>query len=83
MLSLLFIFRFTMQGLGESVVPTIAGAVELIMRILAAVFLVEYWGYLGACLAAPLAWVGACIPLAVAFMIVRKRLMKLYNDDVD
>ena len=82
-LSLLFIFRFTMQGLGESVVPTIAGAVELIMRILAAVFLVEYWGYLGACLAAPLAWVGACIPLAVAFMIVRKRLMKLYNDDVD
>ena len=61
-LSLLFIFRFTLQGLGESIVPTIAGAVELVMRILTAVFLVDYWGYLGACLAAPLAWIGACIP---------------------
>ena len=80
-LSLLFIFRFTLQGLGESIVPTIAGAVELLMRILTAVFLVDYWGYLGACLAAPLAWIGACIPLAIAFFIVRKRLMKLSTDD--
>ena len=80
-LSLLFIFRFTLQGLGESMVPTIAGAVELLMRILTAVFLVDYWGYLGACLAAPLAWIGACIPLAIAFFIVRKRLMKLSTDD--
>lgn len=80
-LSLMFIFRFTLQGLGESIVPTIAGAVELVMRILAAIFLVEYWGYFGACLASPLAWVGACIPLTIAFLIVRKRLMKLYTDD--
>ncbi|MBQ9486752.1 MAG: MATE family efflux transporter [Selenomonadaceae bacterium] len=82
-LSLLFIFRFTLQGLGESIIPTVAGAVELVMRVLAAIFLVEYWGYFGACLASPLAWIGACIPLTIAFMIVRKRLMKLYNDDVD
>lgn len=80
-LSLMFIFRFTLQGLGESIIPTIAGAVELVMRILAAIFLVEYWGYFGACLASPLAWVGACIPLTIAFLIVRKRLMKLYTDD--
>ena len=80
-MSLLFIFRFTLQGLGESIVPTIAGAMELIMRILAAIFLVEYWGYLGACLASPLAWIGACIPLTIAFMIVRKRLLKLSVDD--
>ena len=79
--SLLFIFRFTLQGLGESFVPTIAGAVELVMRIFTAIFLVDYWGYLGACMAAPLAWVGALIPLAIAFVIVRKRLMKLYTDD--
>ena len=80
-LSLMFIFRFALQGLGESIVPTIAGVMELVMRILAAIFLVEYWGYFGACLASPLAWVGACIPLTIAFLIVRKRLMKLYTDD--
>lgn len=80
-LALLFIFRFTLQGLGESMIPTVAGAVELVMRVLAAIFLVEYWGYLGACLASPLAWIGACIPLTIAFLIVRKRLLKLSTDD--
>jgi len=80
-MALMFIFRFTLQGLGESIIPTIAGAMELIMRILTAIFLVDYWGYFGACLAAPLAWIGACIPLTIAFFIVRKRLMKLSTDD--
>lgn len=77
MLSLLFIFRFTLQGLGKSFVPTIAGAMELFMRIAAAIFLVDYWGYFGACLANPMAWFGACIPLTIAFFITRKNMKKL------
>ena len=75
-LSLLFIFRFTLQGLGQSVVPTIAGVMELIMRVLAAIFLVKALGYVGACMASPLAWLGACIPLTVAFFMTRKELRR-------
>ncbi|MBD3878368.1 MAG: MATE family efflux transporter [Quinella sp. 1Q5] len=73
-LALLFIFRFTLQGLGQSLVPTIAGVIELFMRIAAAVFLVDWLGYLGACVAAPMAWIGALIPLAVAFFMTAKKL---------
>ncbi len=73
-LALLFIFRFTLQGLGQSVVPTVAGIVELVMRIAAAIFLVDWLGFLGACLAAPMAWIGGLIPLAVAFMFTAKKL---------
>ena len=80
-LALLFIFRFTLQGLGQALVPTFAGAVELVMRIVAAVVLVECWGFLGACLAAPMAWLGAAIPLAVAFWITHKKLKRLYTED--
>ena len=80
-LSLLFIFRFTLQGLGQSFVPTVAGAIELVMRVAAAIFLVDYWGYFGACLANPMAWLGACIPLTIAFLITRKNLMRLYKED--
>ena len=80
-LALLFIFRFTLQGLGQALVPTFAGAVELVMRIVAAIVLVEYWGFLGACLAAPMAWLGAAIPLAVAFLITRNRMKHLYTED--
>ena len=80
-MALLFIFRFTLQGLGQSVVPTIAGVMELIMRVAAAVFLFDYLGYAGACMASPLAWLGACIPLSIAFFITRKELRRAHAQD--
>lgn len=73
-LALLFIFRFTLQGLGQSFVPTIAGIVELVMRIAAALILVKYLGFLGACLAAPMAWIGGLLPLAISFFFTAKKL---------
>ena len=73
-LALLFIFRFTLQGLGKSFVPTIAGIVELVMRIAAAIFLVEWLGFLGACLAAPMAWIGGLFPLLIAFLMTARNL---------
>ncbi|MBR1885776.1 MAG: MATE family efflux transporter [Schwartzia sp.] len=73
-LSLLFIFRFTLQGLGQTAMPTFAGVMELVMRAAAAVFLIDRFGYLGACCANPMAWVGACVPLAVTYAMVRKTL---------
>jgi len=78
-LSLLFIFRYTLQGLGQSVVPTIAGIMELIMRMAAAIFLCATLGYLGACLANPMAWIGSCVPLAIAFYWTSRSFKKKYN----
>ena len=78
-LSLLFIFRYTLQGLGQSVVPTIAGIMELIMRTAAAVFLCASLGYLGACLANPMAWLGSCVPLAIAFFWTVRSFKRKYN----
>ena len=75
-LALLFIFRFTLQGLGKSFVPTLAGVIELAMRTFAAIFLVEWLGYLGACLASPMAWIGALLPLAIAFFMTSKKLLR-------
>lgn len=66
-LSLLFIYRFTLQGLGRGLVPTIAGIAEMVMRAFAAVALVGSFGFAGAAVANPLAWLGSCIPLAVAY----------------
>ena len=75
-LSLLFIFRYTLQGLGQSIVPTIAGVMELVMRATAGLFLVEAMGFLGACLGNPMAWLGSCVPLAIAYFITIRRLPK-------
>ena len=78
-LSFLFIFRYTLQGLGQSVVPTIAGIMELLMRTAAALFLCGWLGYLGACLANPMAWIGSCVPLAIAFYWTHRSFKKKYH----
>lgn len=75
-LSLLFIFRYTLQGLGQSIVPTVAGVMELIMRATAGIWLVDALGFLGACAGNPMAWLGSCVPLAVAYFITVRRLPK-------
>ena len=74
LLSLLLVYRNVLQGLGQSVIPTIAGVMELIMRAVAAIFLCSSFGFLGACMAYPLAWIGAAIPVVIAYFWTEKTL---------
>jgi putative MATE family efflux protein len=76
LLSLLFIFRQTLQGLGDSLVPTIAGIMELVMRSFAALLLSSFFGFTGLCFASPLAWLGSCVPLFIAFLLTIKKLTR-------
>ena len=74
-LGLLFVFRSALQGLGHSGVPTLSGVVELILRSAVALTLVGPLGFLGACIAAPAAWVGALIPLWISWEKRRRELL--------
>lgn len=74
LLAILFICRFTLQGLGQSLVPTISGIMELISRFLAAFLLSQQFGFFGITLANPLAWLLAAIPLAVACYLTLRKL---------
>ena len=76
-LAILFILRFTLQGLGQAAVPTIAGVMELIMRVVAAIFLTQLFGYSGAVSANPLAWIGSVSVLAYSSIKAMKQLRKL------
>lgn len=75
-LSLLFIYRYTLQGLGKSVVPTVAGIMELIMRVFAAIIMAKFFGFAGVASASPLAWIGSAIPLIIAYYLTLKKLLK-------
>lgn len=74
MLSLLFVYRYTLQGLGDSLTPTIAGLMELVMRVVAAFVLSDWFGFNGIVLANPLAWLGALVPLSIAYHRRKKTL---------
>lgn len=75
LLSLLFIYRYTLQGVGKTFTPTVAGIMELCMRAFAAVVLSNLYGYTGATMANPLAWLGSLIPLMIAYYLFKNKYM--------
>ncbi len=80
-LALMFVFRSSIQGLGLTGVPTLAGIMELVFRAIAGLWLVSAMGFLGVCLAAPLAWLGALVPLLIAWLGQRRRLSQQQDSD--
>ncbi len=66
MLYLLFVYRTTLQGLGDTVVPMVSGFVELALRIGSALLLPMVIGYWGVYLAEIAAWIGAGVFLIIA-----------------
>lgn len=74
-LALLFLLRNTVQGLGSTSVPTMAGVMELVVRSIAGLVLVGHIGFLGVCIAAPLAWFLALVPVTIAWLVLRRRLV--------
>ena len=75
LLSLLFIYRYTLQGVGKTVTPTVAGIMELCMRAFAALVLSNLYGYTGATMSNPLAWLGSLIPLMIAYYLFKNKYM--------
>lgn len=75
-LGLLFIYRSTLQGLGNAIIPFWSGVVELIMRVGVALILSRMIGFSGVCLAGPFAWTGAAILLGISYYRAIHRLEK-------
>uniref|UniRef100_UPI0040267252 MATE family efflux transporter n=1 Tax=Eubacterium sp. TaxID=142586 RepID=UPI0040267252 len=75
--SILFVLRNTLQGLGFTYANTIAGAGELIGRILVSYIFTPIFGFAAVCFAGPCAWVLADIPLVVIYLIKRKTFKAL------
>lgn len=65
LLGILFIIRNSLQGLGYSLLPMMAGFTELIARVGVVVLFVERYGYTGVCFASPLAWLMADVLLLI------------------
>lgn len=73
-LSILFVYRMALQGLGRGLVPMIGGFMELVGRLVVIALFAESWGYTAVCLASPAAWVLAGIPNMAAYLIWQKKM---------
>ncbi len=75
LLTLVNTVRFTIQGMGFSVLAIFAGVMEMVARGAAGIALVPALGFFGAALGSPLAWILADIFLIPAYFFCKKLLV--------
>lgn len=63
----LFVYRSTLQGMGDTLIPLLSGLVELGMRVGMIVLLTSVAGKYGVYVAEVSAWIGAAILLMIAY----------------
>lgn len=78
-LSLLYIYRYSLQGMGYTLFPSLAGLTEVAMRIIAALILFQFMGFDGVTLGDGLAWAGAALVCTINFRMVKEKLQKQIN----
>ncbi|MBO5353936.1 MAG: MATE family efflux transporter [Lachnospiraceae bacterium] len=75
-LNMIFVYRNMLQGVGKSLMPLMAGVFELIARGVVSFTLPAVLGFTGICLAGPVAWMAAAIPLGITYFIEIKKMMR-------
>jgi Na+-driven multidrug efflux pump len=80
-LGAIFVYRNVLQGMGESFVPMMGGIYELVARSLVVFILPKYIGFTGICLADPIAWIAAALPLMYTYYKKIKILIPKENEE--
>ena len=74
-LGLVFCLRTSMQAMGENKVPILASCIELSMKILAAVWMIPTFGFLGTCSTEPITWAIMAVFLVASYFRKRRILL--------
>lgn len=75
-LGVLFILRNSLQGMGYSFLPMLAGVSELAARSIVAIGFISLLGFTAAGLSGPIAWIFADIVLIITYYIKMKEMKK-------
>ena len=75
-LSFIFIFRNAMQGCGYGFLPMMGGVVELLARLIVALFAMKLVLFPLAVFCDPAAWISACLFTAGAYLVVIRKVRK-------
>lgn len=74
-LGTLFNLRNTLQGLGRKITPLISSCIELVGKILFAMFIIPRIGYIGAIFCEPIIWCIMTVELARSYLKQKKLLL--------
>ncbi len=75
-LSVFFVLRSALQGLGSRVIPLVSALMELVGKIIAVWLLVPGLGYLGICITEPVIWSLCTVVFIIAYCFYARKLSK-------
>ncbi len=75
-LGMLLVFRNVQQGMGCAAAPFWAGVAELAARVAGALVLAQFFGFTGAALSHPLAWIAATVVVFLDYIFTIRKLKK-------
>lgn len=78
-LGILLCMRTAMQAMGEKLAPVISSCMELAMKILAAIWLIPHFGFVGTCITEPVTWAIMMMFLVVVYLVRRKKIFMKIN----
>lgn len=81
LLTLVNVVRFSIQGLGFSVLAILSGVMEMIARCFAGLVIAPHIGFAAVAMGHPLAWLFADIFLIPAFLLCRKKVASPHHEE--
>lgn len=63
----LFVTRYSLQGLGEKLVPLLSSMIELVLKFIFVIAVIPVIGYKGVIISEPIIWIFMTIQLVIAF----------------
>lgn len=78
-LGILLCLRTAMQAMGRKTAPVLSSAIELVLKIASAVWLIPVYGFLGTCITEPAVWTVMLTFLSAAYFAGRKKLFAAEN----
>jgi len=76
LLCLLLLYRSSLQSVGNTLIPTASGFVELVMQVSSVAFLTPVWSQWGVFMSDASGWLAASSLLATSFYIVYKKRVR-------
>ena len=74
-LGVLLAMRVSMQSMGQKAAPVISSVIELVMKLIASVWLIPSFGFLGTCVTEPVTWVVMTLFLMTVYCIKTKKML--------
>ena len=74
-LGVLLAMRVSMQSMGQKTAPVISSVIELLMKIIAVLWLIPSFGFVGVCVTEPVTWVIMTVFLLIVYRVKTRKML--------